>query len=115
MDVGYRWLYWDSLQLEVFWLTDVGMESATPDRVVWETCQREGLVLVTANRNQDGEDSLESAIHEQNDDQSLPVITIGDVERVSLDPDYADRAADRLLVYLFEMERYLGAGRLYVP
>ena len=44
-------LFWDYLQLPYLHFADVGLAPNTPDSLVWETCQREELVLVTDNRN----------------------------------------------------------------
>jgi len=83
--------------------------------VVWQTCQREDLVLLTANRNLEGEDSLEATLRAFNTLTSLPVLTLSTPAKILRDRDYAVRVADRLLEVLFEIERHLGAGRLYLP
>jgi hypothetical protein len=83
--------------------------------LVWRTCQREGLVLVTANRNQRGPDSLESVIQSENQPDSLPVVTIADANRLLRDRAYAEKAAERILDYLMRVNEVRGAGRIYVP
>ena len=45
----------------------------------------------------------------------MPVITITDTYRVSHDREYAHRAADKLLEYLFDIDILLGAQRLFIP
>jgi hypothetical protein len=52
------------------------------DRVVWRTAQAQGMVLLTHNRNMKGEDSLEQTIREDNSPTSLPVVTIGRIDRL---------------------------------
>lgn len=106
---------WFSLGLPVLALSDVGLPDYAPDALVWELCQQRQLVLVTANRNKLGDDSLEATILQRNALQSLPVITIADAERVRHEGDYARRAAEQLLEYLFFIDQHLGAGRLFVP
>jgi hypothetical protein len=85
------------------------------DGEVWQKCQGEGVILFTGNRSGDGPDSLEMAIREHNQPHCLPVITLGNPRRFTEDRAYAERAADRLLIYLLDLEDYRGAGRLYVP
>src|SRR5207244_1081985 len=51
--------YWLHLQLATPTFQDLGLALNSPDREVWQICQREELVLVTGNRNSEGPDSLE--------------------------------------------------------
>jgi hypothetical protein len=83
--------------------------------VIWQQCQQAELILVTANRNDDGPDSLESTIRTLGGPTSLPVFTFADVERFMADRAYAHRAADKFLQDLFDIDRYRGAGRVYIP
>jgi hypothetical protein len=85
------------------------------DRVVWRFAQVNQMVLLTANRSMKGKDSLEQVMREENTPDSLPVITIGDADRVLSDPNYRDRCIDRLIEIIFEIEDYRGARRLFVP
>ena len=73
------------------------------------------IVLFTANRNDDGPDSLETTIRTLNRPGLLPVITLADADRILRDKNYAATVADRVLELLFDMDQYLGSGRLYVP
>src|SRR5215471_11733958 len=63
-------------------MAEAGLAADTVDREVWRHCQRHGLILVTANRNQDDADSLEQTLREENVQSSLPVVTISDPRRV---------------------------------
>ena len=72
------------------------------------------MVLLTANRNKDGEESLEQAILELNQLVSYPVVTIANPDRIA-ETDYRTRCATKLAEICIEIERYLGAGRLYIP
>jgi len=89
------------------------------DRDVWNTCQREGFVLLTGNRNHDGSDSLEAVIFEPDAIGFLPVFTVSDPDRVLADRLYAERIADDLLLALidlgFDETYFAGAGRIYLP
>jgi hypothetical protein len=106
---------WTHLNLAVRFFPELGMDRTTPDRAVWQRCQQDGLVLITANRNEEGEESLEATVRALNTAASLPVFTLGDPDRVVADREYADRVADRILEYLFDIDMYRGTGRLFVP
>ncbi len=69
---------WDGLGLSVVNFRNVGLPYNASDAVIWTTCQREGLVLITGNRNKRGPDSLEAVIERENQPDSLPVVTIAD-------------------------------------
>ncbi len=106
---------WNALGLSVVRFPAVGLPNDASDALIWRTCQREELVLITGNRNHDGPDSLEATIRAENRPDSLPVITVGDTERVLQDRLYAERVAERLLDYLMRIDDFRGTGRLYVP
>jgi hypothetical protein len=93
----------------------IGIATSSPDVLVWRICQERQIDLVTANRNDDGPDSLEATIRQYNRADSLPVFTIGDPQEFSLNRSYAERAAEKLLEYLLELDRFRGTGRLYIP
>jgi hypothetical protein len=107
--------FWAHLNLRALEFHDLGLASDATDLNVWQTCQREELALLTANRNLRGGDSLEAAIRTLNTPRSLPVFTLGDADRILHDRVYADRVVDRLIDYLLDIDRYRGTGRLYLP
>jgi hypothetical protein len=113
-DSTRRELY-EFLDLRVFLLADLGLSSDSSDRVIWERCHDDELVLITANRNADTPDSLQIVIAESATENSLPVITITDPYRVAHDRHYAHRAADKLLQHLYDIDILRGAVRLYIP
>jgi hypothetical protein len=82
---------------------------------VWETCQKEELVLITDNRNKKALDSLEATIQTRNTPTSLPVFTIANVPHLRTSRDYADRIIDKLLDSLLRIDALRGSGRLYLP
>jgi hypothetical protein len=49
---------WNDLGLSVESFSGLGLPRDSSDAVVWRTCQQEDLVLITANRNASGSDSL---------------------------------------------------------
>jgi hypothetical protein len=106
---------WNSLACMMPTFDDIGLDHASPDLVVWQTCQNNRLVLFTANRNARGKDSLEWAIRTFNQPNSLPVITLGTAFRFQTEPDYRHQVADKVLEYLFEIDNHRGVGRLWVP
>lgn len=71
-------------------------------------------MILTANRNRKGKDSLEQVMAEGNTAKSFPVVTIGDFKRLN-EFDYRDQCVYRLVELALDSEKYLGAGRLFVP
>jgi hypothetical protein len=108
-------LFWDYLHLDYFHFGDVGLAPAAVDSLVWETCQKEELVLITDNRNKKDQDSLEATIQTRNTSTSLPVFTIADVAHLRASRDYGERVIDKLLDSLLRIDALRGAGRLYLP
>src|SRR5438132_13654262 len=106
---------WTSLALPIYRFADLSLASTTSDALVWQLCQERQLILLTANRNKEGPDSLEATIQASNQPTSLPVFTLADPDRVQNDRAYAHLVAERLLQYLLEIDRVRGTGRLYLP
>jgi hypothetical protein len=94
---------------------EVELAVASDDRVVWQFVQANQMVLLTANRSMKGKNSLEQVMREENTPISLPVITIGDADRVLTDPDYRNRCVDRLIEIVFDIDDYRGTMRLFIP
>ena len=107
--------FWEALALQVYTFPLLGLAPETPDAELWRLCQREQAVLLTANRNHDGPDSLEAVIRAESRPDSLPVFTIVDARRLMLSREYADRVAERLLGYLLDIDAVRGTGRLFLP
>jgi predicted nuclease of predicted toxin-antitoxin system len=120
---GYAQLLWGTLAV-VGWLELIPLELKTfrdipipvnsSDREVWRFAQANGLILITNNRNMKAEDSLERTIREENQPNSLPVLTIGSVERLT-DLTYREQCADALVEISLDLERHTGRGRIYIP
>ena len=83
--------------------------------MIWRTCQEQSLILITANRNADGPDSLEMVIRGENQPDSLPVITLADARRVLRERPYAAKTAEQILDYLMRIDDVRRTGRIYVP
>lgn len=92
----------------------VGLLENSRDRLVWQVAQSNQMILLTANRNMKGADSLEQVIREENTLTSLPVVTIGNKERLD-EQIYRERCASRLVEILIDIDNYLGVGRVYIP
>ena len=112
---GWRRDVWEALSLTPVSFADLGLQADASDRDVWEACQRARVVLLTANRNDEGPESLEATIQQHNTTESLPVFTLANDQRVLRDRSYTEAVADRLLEFLFDVDSYRGTGRLYVP
>lgn len=84
------------------------------DRAVWRFAQDNQMILLTANRRMKGIDSLEQTIREENTSTSLPVLTIGSLDRFS-DREYREQCAVRLVDILLDLENYRGVGRIFIP
>lgn len=111
-----RWVeFWRALECEVCDFGDFDLGDDVSDAEIWDVCQDNGVVLITANRNADDPDSLESTIRQRNSPACLPVLTLADPDRIQHDRRYAEQAAERLLEILFDLDAVRGAGRLYLP
>jgi hypothetical protein len=84
------------------------------DRAVWQACQAAGVVLITANRT-GGQESLTEVLSELSDDNTLPVITIGNAKRAVRDRNYLEDCAFALLDLIENIETLRGTGRLFIP
>jgi len=107
--------FWAHLGLRVVSFADLGLPANSADLLVWQRCQDEELVLLTGNRNNEGPESLEATIRTLGTPASLPVFTIGTANRVLQERAYAERVVERLIDYLLDIDKYRGAGRLYLP
>ncbi len=102
--------------MELKWFKDVGLSPRTGDEILWRFCQEHGYLLLTGNRSgDDGDLSLELIIRRLVTPESLPVLTIGNLKRVLRRKDYSQRCAERLAEIVFELEKYRGITRLYLP
>jgi hypothetical protein len=102
------------VQLMLF--SDVGLPYSAGDEGVWRLCQEQGYLLLTGNRRTvDGEDSLELTIRRLYAPDILPVLTVGDPNRILYDRNYCDRCAERLAEIVLDLETLRGVTRLYLP
>ena len=106
------WLEMVDLRLATFAEVDLPLD--LPDRAVWRFAQENGMILLTNNRNMDGEDSLEQTLREENTSTSLPIVTIANAGRLS-ERHYRERCAFQLLEIVLELEKHVGRSRVYIP
>jgi hypothetical protein len=102
------------LHIPMLTFTDVGLRIDSSDRDVWRFAQERHLILLTGNRNQSGEDSLEQTIRDENTPTSLPVVTVSVVDRLK-ERVYREQCAERLAEIILDIENNLGLGRIYIP
>ena len=106
------WL--DLVPLRFVRFTDVGLAHNSSDRAVWRFAQGRGMYLLTDNRNQEGKDSLEQTILDENTPAALPVLTIGRSDRM-VERAYREQCAARLLEIVLYASNMVGTGRLFIP
>jgi len=110
--VSDRWIELCAIEMLLF--NDVSLAINSTDRKVWRFAQTHKLILLTANRNMEGKDSLEQTLREENSLTSIPVITVGRVERLK-NKAYRVQCAERILEIAIDIDKYLGIGRLFIP
>ncbi|MCY7381243.1 MAG: ACP S-malonyltransferase [Microcoleus sp. CAN_BIN18] len=107
------WLDWVFIRFITF--DEMGLSINSDDRVVWQLAQSNQMILLTANRSMKGENSLEQVMREEITSTSLPVITIGDADRLLNDSQYRQRCAIRLVEIVLDINTYMGVSRLFIP
>jgi hypothetical protein len=106
--------FWDDLDLSVETFESLGIPTDIADSTLWQICQNREIILFTANRNNDGPDSLEATIRQQGLVTSLPVLTLANVFRFANDRAYAAEVAKRAIERLMDIEDLRGSGRIYI-
>ncbi|MGA2700185.1 MAG: ACP S-malonyltransferase [Isosphaeraceae bacterium] len=106
---------WTALEIEIVTFEHLGLAKQVADQLLWRTCQKQDVVLITGNRNAEGPESLEAVIRVENTNESLPVLTIADPTRIYTDRAYTELVAERLLEVLMDLDGLRGTGRIYVP
>ena len=106
------WLELVSIRFVTF--REAGLSMDASDRLVWHYAQENQMMILTANRNMKGEDSLEQVMREENTADSFPVLTIADIDRLD-EFDYRDRCVERLVEIVLDVDNYMGVGRLFIP
>ncbi len=106
---------WDKLlSIDLFTLEDVGLPQNTDDRTVWRFCQQYQMLLLTNNRNMDDDNSLERTLREENRLDSLPVLTIGNRDRLT-NRSYVTQCADNIVEIIMDIKNHVGRERIFIP
>jgi hypothetical protein len=120
---GQAALLWDTLvkegwctliHLKMFMFADVGLAPDSDDRTVWRFAQQNQMLLLTNNRSDNEENSLEQTIREENTINSYPVLTVGTLHRIG-QREYRQQCIERLIDIIVEIDNYLGTGRIFIP
>jgi hypothetical protein len=112
---GLRETGWDqALIVEFKRLRDFGLPDNQPDQEIWRFVQEQRIWLVTNNRNNENETSLQATIEREGTPDSLPVITVSDKNKLYF-AEYRQQVATSLVEIVIYPEKHLGTGRLYVP
>jgi hypothetical protein len=115
LEAGLEETGWNRfLEIKFIRLRDCGLADNSLDREVWRFVQEHRLLLITNNRNNDGETSLQTTITRENTPGSLPVITVSNKESLRF-TDYRQRAIDALVNIILYPEDFRGAGRVFIP
>ncbi|MDM8527180.1 hypothetical protein QUF58_03110 [Anaerolineales bacterium HSG24] len=101
------------LTLKTF--ADIDLDYGADDETVWRFCQEREYLLLTGNRTtKDGAMSLELVIRRLITPNNLPILTIGNMDRVLVDRDYRQRCAEKLAEIVFDIDLYRGVSRIYL-
>lgn len=73
------------------------------------------MILLTANRSMKDEDSLEQVMREESAQNSLPVVTVGNADRILNGSSYREQCVDRLVEIAIYAVNYMGARRVFIP
>jgi hypothetical protein len=111
------WSILVAVEIEFAAFPQLGLQPGMADRTLWEFCQREGWVLLTDNRNNDGHDSLEATLRDSWQTGNLPVLTIADKAKFERDRTYAEHAATQIAEVLFGIQggKYRDLQRIFIP
>jgi predicted nuclease of predicted toxin-antitoxin system len=107
------WL--DTVSIQFVTFAEVNLPIDSNDRIVWQVAQENQMILLTANRSMKGKDSLEQVMREENTSTSLPVITIGNAERLLNDSEYRERCVESLIEIVLDIDDYKGSMRIFIP
>jgi hypothetical protein len=107
------WLDIVPIRFVTFAEMDLSIDS--DDRVVWRLAQKHQMILLTANRSMNGKNSLEQVMREENTSASLPIITVGNADRLLNDSEYRGRCVESLIEIVLDIDSYRGARRIFIP
>lgn len=104
------------IAVKLLFFEDIGLHHSTDDKTLWQLCQGQNYLLLTGNRTaSDGVKSLEYVIYNLVQPSSLPVITIGNLDRINAEPHYCWSCAEDLVEIVLNLDSVRGTPRLYIP
>lgn len=103
------------LPAQIVRFRDVNLPENSNDRNVWRYSQQNQMILLTANRSMHEENSLAQTLRSENTSISLPVLTIGNADRIRYDQDYRSRCAAAIVEVILDLDNYRGVGRVFIP
>ncbi len=104
----------DIIDMKMVMFADIGLPENSADRIVWRFAQKNSMLLLTDNRSDHEEDSLEQTIREENSLESFPVLTIGSLDRMK-ESYYRVKCAERIAEIVLDLKTYMGIGRIFIP
>ncbi len=104
----------DIIDMRMVMFADIGLPENSNDRAVWRFAQKNHMILLTDNRSDNESDSLEQTIREENSLGSLPVLTVGCLDRMK-ENYYRVRCAERIAEIVLDLKNYMGTGRIFIP
>lgn len=107
------WL--DIVPIRFVTFAEMELSINSDDRVVWRLAQKNQIILLTANRSMKGKDSLEQVMREENTSVSLPVMTIGNADRLLNDSEYRGQCVESLIEIVLDIDSYRGVRRIFIP
>jgi hypothetical protein len=115
LQAGLKETGWDhDLTIEFVRLHDLALPEDASDQDIWRFAQHHRLLLLTSNRNQENETSLQATIDRENTPEAMPVLTLPQTNRLLIS-DYRQQATHKLVEIILYLENYLGVGRIYPP
>lgn len=115
LQAGLRETGWDrDLTIIFVRLRDMAVPDDASDQDIWRFAQQHRMLLITNNRNEENETSMQATIERENTPEALPVLTLSQANRLLLS-DYRQQAAHKLAEVIIYLENYLGVGRIYIP
>ena len=98
-------------------LSDIGLPRDVDDRTLWQSCQRDGWVLLTDNRNDEGPTSLQATLDDAWRPGSLPILTLTAKQHFDRSAEYRERVAADVADILFGLKygEYRDRDRIFVP
>lgn len=97
--------------------SDLGLDRQINDRALWHSCQENGWVLFTDNRNHEDLNSLEATIQDSWREGRLPILTLANKSKFEKSEAYATTVAQdvaELLIVAF-VDEIRTQSRIFVP